>query len=257
MHPVLHIIGLSVQSYYLCAACAGLAGIVLAALALRREKLGAWCVLLPVLLAAVAMIGARLLNYLTNPDAYGEAFSLWTLSYSKLSLMGGLVLGVLGIFLFSTMKRLDFRRLLDDFSLPAAVGIMLLKLGCFLNGCCFGTPTEGIFGMVFPANAPKYSFLQHLHLPTTSPRVHPTQLYELFGAAAAIVLALLMEKVLKKQIGTRFCVFAAVFSLVRLLVLPLRALPYSDGVIEILYPCLYLLIIAVCILLLRNGKVVR
>lgn len=246
MYPIIHLFGHAVQSYYVCAACAGIAGVVLAALSLRKEKLGAWSALFPILLAAVAVIGARLLNFVTNPGAYGGDFSLWTFSYTKLSLMGGLVLGVGGILAFGAAKRKDPLRLLDAFCLPAAAGIALLKLGCFLNGCCFGKPTDGVFGMVFPANASKYSFLEKLHLPVTSPCVHPTQLYEIFGAAASFALALLLEKKCALRSGGRFAVFAFGFALTRLIVLPLRVLPYADTVKGVFYPILYLAIMAVC-----------
>ena len=245
MHPVVHLFGRAVQSYYLCALAAALAGLILAAVSLRREKLGAWRWFLPLLTAAVALAGARVLNYFTNPEAYGS-FSLWTLSYSKLSLMGGLVPGVGVLLLFAALKKRSPAPLLDAFSLPAAAGIVLLKLGCFLNGCCFGVPTEGPFGMVFPANAGKYAFLQKLHLPVTGQRVHPTQLYEMFGAVCAIGIAIALEKKLKLRPGGRFCIFSALFALTRLIVLPLRTLPYADGVIHIFYPCLYGGIIAVC-----------
>lgn len=250
MHPVFVLFGHAVQSYYFCAAAAGTVGVLLSLFTMRREKLGVWRILLPLLMVIAAVFGARLLNFCTNPEAYGSNFSVFTPSYTQLSLMGGLISGTAFIFAFCAMSKRSPVRLLDCLSLPSAAGIMLLKLGCFLNGCCFGTPTDGVFGMVFPANARKYEFLESLHLPVTSPRVHPTQLYELFGAAAAIILAYSLEKALNLRPGSRFSIFASVFTLARLLVLPLRVLPYPEAVTSVFYPCLYCLTIAICTLYL-------
>lgn len=246
MLPFISIFGQSVQTYHLCAAAAGICGILLAVFCLRRCIKGVWRVGLPVLIAVCALVGARLLNFFTNPDAYGTDFHLWTLSYEKLSLMGGLISGVLAVFVYALCAKKHALALLDAFTVPAAVSTVLLKLGCFLNGCCHGKPTESIFGTEFPANAAKYDFINSLPLvQAASDRVHPTQLYELIGALSALALALLLSRKAKKP-GCRFAVFAGVFSLVRLLVLPLRQLPYAPAVISVVYPCLYGAVIAVC-----------
>ena len=94
MYPYIEIFGHTLQSYYLCAAAAGIVGTVLSAIYLLRSKQGIWAVILPVSVCVSALIGARVLNFVTNPRAFSGDFSVWTLSYRKLSLMGGLIAGV-------------------------------------------------------------------------------------------------------------------------------------------------------------------
>ena len=66
----------------------------------------------------------------------------------------------------------------DTFVVPVAVAIAIGRLGCFVAGCCHGTPTELPWGVVFADGVPR----------------HPTQLYEfLFHASAALVI-LWMER---------------------------------------------------------------
>ncbi len=68
----------------------------------------------------------------------------------------------------------------DSFVVPVAVGIAVGRLGCFFGGCCFGTPTELPWGVVFPA--------------MDQATRHPTQLYEsLFHLLAAIVIFVLLK----------------------------------------------------------------
>src|SRR5205085_2379851 len=64
----------------------------------------------------------------------------------------------------------------DSFAVPVAVAVGIGRLGCFVAGCCYGTPTDLPWGVVFPD-------VDHLAR-------HPTQLYEAaFHLSAAIGLA--------------------------------------------------------------------
>ncbi len=240
MYPYIDFFGQKVQSYYICAAVAGIVGILLSAVYLRKKKQGAWALILPFLTLVMALVGARLLNFITNPRAYSERFAVWTLAYGKLSLMGGLIAGTAVIVLYCLLRKEKTAVIADAFTVPAAAGIILLKLGCFLNGCCHGRPTDGPFGMVFPANESKYRFINSLKtVSAKSPIVHPTQLYEIVGAALAVILAAGLSRLLKLKDGSRAAIFAAVFSAVRWIVLPLRELPYDLEIVAVLYPCLY------------------
>lgn len=69
----------------------------------------------------------------------------------------------------------------DSFAVPVAAAVAIGRLGCFVAGCCYGTPTSLPWGVVFP-NV------------DSQPR-HPTQIYEfLFHAAMATILFVLWRK---------------------------------------------------------------
>ena len=154
--------------------------------------------------------------------------------------MGGLVVGTAVIILYCYFRKTRLAVIADAFTLPAAAGIILLKLGCFFNGCCFGKPTDGPFGLVFPANEFRYEFLNSLQvIKAKSPVVHPTQLYEITGALAALAIAVLLTSFLKLKEGSKAAIFSAAFCIARWIVLPFRELPYEKHVISIVYPALY------------------
>lgn len=85
-----------------------------------------------------ALMGARILKFFLNPSAYGSDFSVWTLAYRNVSLMGGLISGGVVIFAFSYIIKHSPWSLLDGMILPGGMTIMFFKLGCFINGCCYG-----------------------------------------------------------------------------------------------------------------------
>lgn len=69
----------------------------------------------------------------------------------------------------------------DSYAVPVAVAIGIGRLACFAGGCCFGTPTNSSWGVVFP------------HVDQL--RRHPTQLYEAtFHLMMAIVLWMLWTR---------------------------------------------------------------
>lgn len=257
MYPVINLSGQTIQTYYVCAAFAAVIGMLLSYVMLRKLMPRGQSFLLPVIIVVAALIGARVLNYIINPDAYGADFTVWTFSYRKLSLMGGLILGVFVIVLYCMLTGRKTFAVLDAFVIPVAIGIILLKLGCFLNGCCFGIPTDGPFGMTFSANASMYEFINSLPvLKTKSPRVHPTQLYEMIGAFIAVSMAYGFTKKFKWKDGSVSALFAILFSAARWMILSFRELPYAKEIVTILYPCLYagMIIIGIVQLLLSNKK---
>ena len=223
---------------------AGITGTILSIIYLRRCNQGIRAYILPFIVVISAVIGARVLNYFTNMQAYKNGYSIWTPEYNKLSLMGGLIAAVAVIILYCIICSERFSKIADAFIVPCAAGIVLLKIGCFLNGCCFGKPTEGPFGMIFKANASKYSFINSLNIvKAKSPVVHPTQLYEIFGVLVAVSAAVVLSKKLKLREGSKAAIFTIIFAAARWIVLPFRELPYERIMTEIFYPCLYALII--------------
>jgi phosphatidylglycerol:prolipoprotein diacylglycerol transferase len=119
-----------------------------------------------------AMLGAKLPFVLADWQAF-LAGTAWFADGKTILL--GLAGGYLGVEIAKWCLDIQTRTG-DTFAVPVAVSIAIGRVGCFFGGCCFGTPTDLPWGVVFPhADA--------------CPR-HPTQLYEAaFHAMAALLLA--------------------------------------------------------------------
>ena len=87
----------------------------------------------------------------------------------------GFICGIITfIVLEKVILHIDFKGSLKKLNIMMpfiALAQFFGRLGCFTAGCCFGKPTDSIFGVVFPANTDA-----GVMYPNTP--IHPTQLYE-------------------------------------------------------------------------------
>ncbi len=68
------------------------------------------------------------------------------------SIIGGFI--ACNVFLF--VKKLPVLATLDLFAPSLALGIAIGRIGCLMNGCCFGGPCDLSWGVVFPPESPAY-----------------------------------------------------------------------------------------------------
>jgi phosphatidylglycerol:prolipoprotein diacylglycerol transferase len=112
-----------------------------------------------------------------NPFASGERFGI-----AGLNLQGGMLLAFIAGWIYVRRSKISFPAMLDTVVPAVAFGIFLTRIGCFLNGCCFGVPASVPWAVTFPPESPAYAFLG-------ATAVHPTQLY---SSAYGLVLFLLL-----------------------------------------------------------------
>ena len=261
MHPELMIplIGAEIKAYTLFTILGALAFAALALPLLSRAGLRPRRALALIAMMAVAfLIGARMWNIAVNPGAYGGALNWYSLRLAGFSLYGGVLGAALALVIWARLGRTPLLPLLDAIVVPSALAFALARVGCFLNGCCYGTYTNSVWGFRFPVKGGAQEMLNILptFIGTAIPNVrYPTQLFELALALLGLVPALVLGRRLKE--GSKFLLYGAWFSAMRFAILPLRSLPYDDIVIHIVYPALYLALTALGIvsLIKINPKV--
>lgn len=107
---------------------------------------------------------------------------------SGLNLYGGVILSIIGGFLYCKFKKMPITETFDYFAPTLAFGLGITRIGCFMNGCCFGTPTDLPWGVSFPEGSLPYYIFQNQHL-------HPSQLYSsLYGLGLFLILHFQMKK---------------------------------------------------------------
>ena len=96
------------------------------------------------------IVGARAFFVIHRLDDFrGDWLSAFAIWHGGLELFGGALPAVAVILLYLVYHKLPIRRFLDI----VAIGLMLAlvgRVGCFLNGCCWGKPTDLPWGVRFP-----------------------------------------------------------------------------------------------------------
>jgi len=189
------------RSFGLMVAIAFLAGTLTASLRSRRAGIKPEHILdLAVYLIVSGVLGARLLYVVQNwseLEHWWEIFFVWR---GGLVFYGGFIAAALAAVIFASLKKIPLLPLLDTVAPSVALGLFFGRIGCFLNGCCFGRPTDLPWGVVFPPGAFVYTssiYLSAAGEPITYPTpVHPTQLYSL---ALALAMYVLLEWAFRKK----------------------------------------------------------
>ena len=115
------------------------------------------------------LIGAKLLYILTNGFFYFLSNPIEIIRHGGegLSFIGIIIAGVLISYWFAKRKKVNYWALLDVLAIGTTLGYAIGRIGCFLNGCCAGLPTNSWIGFRFsPFDYPRF----------------PTQLFISIGA---------------------------------------------------------------------------
>lgn len=139
-----------------------------------RQKQDFW--LLVNLIAIGGFIGARLMFVLLETPAMAGNFWQQLFSiHSGFSIFGFFAGSFTGAWLGCRILKLEASRILDGISLFLPLWLICARIGCFLNGCCCGTPANVPWAVTFTDH--------HSAVPAGLLNVplHPAQLYEAAG----------------------------------------------------------------------------
>lgn len=196
MYPILFEIGpLKIYSYGFMVAVAFILGAYLARLEAAKQDVEPDVIInLSLVLAISAILGARLLYVLQNLKFYIEyPGAIFMLQRGGLSFYGGLILATISAVIFLKRQRLSVIKIFDIVCPYLALGQAIGRIGCFLNGCCYGRPAENIGR-------------------------HPVQLYASFNLLVIfVILRIFQDRKAKKNYfpGEVFLLYCLLYSVSR------------------------------------------
>ena len=248
MFPELFRIGdFPVNTYGVLLALAFLSALLIAARLAARDglprdrvyDLGLWMLL-------AAIVGSKVLMLFTEPGYRENPWSLFSLDFLR---SGGVFYGgfigaaAVGYFLIRRY-RLPWWKTADAFAPGIALGNAIGRQGCFAAGCCWGKPTLAPWGVHFteaghqvtgvpttvaqlddPAQQAFWAeklggLFQPVHL-------HPTQLYESFGALLIFLFLLWLHR-RKRFSGQVILCYAVLYAVMRFTIEIFRDDPRGD-----------------------------
>ena len=161
-----------------------------------------------------------------------------------LTFYGGFLLAVAAVLVYLKAARLPMLYWLDVIAPSVALGLAFGRLGCFLNGCCYGDVCPAGWGFAWPAGSIPWQHYADQHLAATglaasgeaadaavtgglvaawqAPAIYPTQLLSFVNAMLLFaVLHFMFER--KRRHGQVIFSFVVLYGVTRFLLEYLRA----------------------------------
>ena len=176
-------LGIKIFGYGLMLFFAFLGSMNIAAWRARREKIDPEIIYdLALYVFVGGLIGARGFYVIQYWDVrvhgFWEIFEIWK---GGIVLYGSILGGTVAFFLYRAFRPFPLLPMLDVVAPALAFGISIGRLGCFLNGCCYGDQCSLPWAVEFPKGSPPWDaeVARNLIRPDAahSLPLHPTQLY--------------------------------------------------------------------------------
>jgi len=184
------------------------------------------------------VIGARLLYVILNWGYFkGYPLEIFKLYHGGLVIYGGLIAGTIAGLIYLKKKKLDIGLTLDLIAPYIALAQAIGRIGCLLNGCCYGHIS--VCGLYFPVH---------------NEILIPSQAYSsLANLSIFILLRLIRSKVTTK--GNIFVLYLLLYSTKRFVIEFFRADTPKDiwgfSIFQVMSIAIFIIAIAVLIIRTR------
>ena len=134
------------------------------------------------------IIGARMMHLFLYPEHYYSWVDILKIYEGGLVLYGFILTSPIIVALRLKRHNLSFHQFFMTFMPTLPLGIGIGRLGCFMNGCCFGVPGDLAWCVVYPEDSLPYQ----IHGNTA---IHPSQIYAfILGTSLSAILHFVPKK---------------------------------------------------------------
>lgn len=163
--------------------------------------------MLVVLIILAAVIGGKFFMLFEDPSLYLKHPSALIKNFSNgFVFYGSLLFAIPTMLVFFRIHKLPTLAMLDIMAATACLVHGFGRIGCFMAGCCYGTPHEGLFSVTFtdPVCAAE----------PLNTALHPTQLYSSLAIFAILAIILFVGR-RKKFDGQLFMLYLMLYASAR------------------------------------------
>lgn len=207
MLPYISMFGYQIPVYGICF-FTGICIAVIAALLISRKTdiMGYDIVYSAVITSIGAIIGSKVLFIIVSAKQIIELqIPLINVIKGGFVFYGGLIGGIIGLFIYLKSYKLDIMRFFDIYATVLPLGHSIGRIGCFFGGCCYGMEYNGPLHVVYTVNIGT--------TPTDIPLL-PIQLIEaVFLLCLFAALLILYNR--KPEKGTQVLVYGISYSAIR------------------------------------------
>jgi len=155
----------------------------------------------------IGFLGGKILFIIVNFSSFLKS-PLSVLGSEGFVVYGGVITGVLSIFAYCKIKKIEALEYLDLIGVYVPLNQAFGRIGCFCAGCCYGKETDSVLGVVFPEGS----------FAPAGVKVYPTQLFMAAGDFVIFAIILYYYNKKRKKAGTAAAVYLVLYSIGRFLI---------------------------------------
>jgi len=215
--------------------------------AIRKEAKISYDTVLTAALVGIpsGVIISRLLHVVDRWDYYSQNLG-YIVGFAGLTFYGAILGAALAIWIYSRISKFRFGYLADLVAPGVVLAQAVGRVGCLINGCCYGIETHLPWGILY---SHPDSFAP-LGIP-----VHPTQIYEIIYNLILFGVLFILRGRFKPD-GSLFLIYLGLYALWRVIIGFLRSgMPFLFGLHEAQIIGIIVLAIVVPLLAYRTRRV--
>jgi len=153
----------------------------------------------------ISKLHPELVNHIVDYTQHpGQIFS-----GGGLTIYGAVLGAALGIWVYSKFSHFQFGYVADLVAPGVILAQAIGRVGCTINGCCYGVPTSSPWGVIY-TNSASFAYSASLALPEGM-GLHPTQVYELIFCLVIFAVLLKLKGRFKPD-GSIFLIYLSLYS---------------------------------------------
>ncbi|MBC8276048.1 MAG: prolipoprotein diacylglyceryl transferase [Chloroflexi bacterium] len=158
-------------------------------------SVGLWAIIGGIIVSRLLHVIDKWNYYMANPAQI--------IGFEGLTVYGAVLGALLAVLIYCWVKKLSFWLIGDVIAPGAILGQAIGRIGCLINGCCYGLPTSLPWGVIYthPGN----------YGPPLGGAVHPTQVYHLIWNLIGFGVLWSLRRRLKPQ-GSLFLLYLALYA---------------------------------------------
>jgi len=210
MYPSFEVFGFDVHFYsifYMLALLASGAYFVYGNKDLRKYKEQLFDCYLYLIIGII--LGAKLMYILVNiKDYIGDVTRLWTDLRGGFLFYGGFIGACIAVYFYFRRHKLPVLDIIDSAATALPLGHAIGRIGCIFAGCCYGSPTNLPWGIIYPTSCP---------IAPSGIALHPTPIYEIILNLMLFAVILLIRKKVRLK-GAIMSIYLIGYSIQRFIV---------------------------------------
>lgn len=207
--------GIDVRWYGIMVALAVVTVVVWAVLSVKKNPRLSYNMVLNAALVGIpsGVIFSRLLHVFEYWDYFSQ-HPAEIIGGEGLTIYGAVLGAALGIWIYSRIRKISFGYLADVIAPGIILAQAIGRVGCTINGCCYGVTTDLPWGIVY-MNPLSDGFAAGQKALLDGMGLHPTQVYEIIYNLIVFGILLMLHKKFRPD-GSLFLIYLVFYAAWRL-----------------------------------------